>query len=130
MRSGTALVTNSLYVARRPPFAPPFLKAGRLVIAQTANILFYLGGRHGLAPAGEDGGYRQRFEAVVAVQPGRVEAQRFLAALHRAAGNPAKAGEHDARAESILKEWAADPAQRAMADRPSPRGPTAWAAAS
>lgn len=27
------------------PFAPPFLKAGKLVIAQTANILFYLGPR-------------------------------------------------------------------------------------
>jgi len=39
----------------RPPFAPPFLKAGRLLIAQTANILLYLGGRHGLAPAGEAG---------------------------------------------------------------------------
>jgi glutathione S-transferase len=26
-----------------PPFAPPFLKAGRLVIAQVANILHYLG---------------------------------------------------------------------------------------
>jgi glutathione S-transferase len=39
----------------RPPFAPPFLKAGRLIIAQTANILLYLGGRHGLAPAGEAG---------------------------------------------------------------------------
>jgi len=32
------------------PFAPPFLKAGRRVIGQTANILLYLGGRHGLAP--------------------------------------------------------------------------------
>ena len=32
------------------PFAPPFLKAGRMVIAQTANILFYLGPRLGLAP--------------------------------------------------------------------------------
>jgi glutathione S-transferase len=39
----------------RPPFAPPFLKAGRLVIAQTANILLYLGARHGLAPANEAG---------------------------------------------------------------------------
>lgn len=37
----------------RPPFAPPFLKAGRLVIGQTANILFFLGARHRLAPAGE-----------------------------------------------------------------------------
>ena len=43
--------------ARRgtPPFAPPFLKAGRLVIGQTANILLYLGARHGLAPNAEAG---------------------------------------------------------------------------
>jgi glutathione S-transferase len=34
----------------RPPFAPPFLKAGKLVIAQTANILFYLGPRLDLVP--------------------------------------------------------------------------------
>jgi glutathione S-transferase len=39
----------------RPPFAPPFLKAGRLVIGQTANILLYLGGRHRLAPLAEAG---------------------------------------------------------------------------
>jgi glutathione S-transferase len=39
----------------RPPFAPPFLKAGRLLIAQTANILLYLGGRLGLAPRDEAG---------------------------------------------------------------------------
>ena len=39
-----------------PPFAPPFLKAGKLVIGQTANILFYLGSRHGLAPKTESGG--------------------------------------------------------------------------
>jgi glutathione S-transferase len=32
------------------PFAPPFLKHGRLVIAQTANILQYLAPRHGLVP--------------------------------------------------------------------------------
>jgi len=38
-----------------PPFAPPFLKAGKLVIAQTANILLYLGEHEGLAPAGEAG---------------------------------------------------------------------------
>jgi glutathione S-transferase len=36
-----------------PPFAPPFLKAGKLVIAQTANILFYLGRRLNLAPKTE-----------------------------------------------------------------------------
>jgi glutathione S-transferase len=38
-----------------PPFAPPFLKAGRLLIGQTANILLYLGSRHGLAPKAEPG---------------------------------------------------------------------------
>lgn len=39
----------------RPPFAPPFLRAGRLVIGQTANILLFLGDRHGLAPRSEAG---------------------------------------------------------------------------
>ena len=34
----------------RPPFAPPFLKVGRRLIGQTANILLFLGARHGLAP--------------------------------------------------------------------------------
>ncbi|MBI5261740.1 MAG: glutathione S-transferase [Bradyrhizobium sp.] len=38
-----------------PPFAPPFLKAGKLVIGQTANILLHLGSRHGLAPKAEGG---------------------------------------------------------------------------
>ena len=32
------------------PFAPPFLRAGKLVIAQAANILAFLAPRHGLAP--------------------------------------------------------------------------------
>jgi glutathione S-transferase len=36
-----------------PPFAPPFLKAGKLVIAQTANILSYLGPRLRLVPKDE-----------------------------------------------------------------------------
>jgi len=36
-----------------PPFAPPFLKAGKLVIAQTANILLYLGPRLDLVPKNE-----------------------------------------------------------------------------
>src|SRR5882762_3796122 len=39
----------------RPPFAPPFLRAGKLVIGQTANILLYLGDRHRLAPSAEAG---------------------------------------------------------------------------
>ena len=33
-----------------PPFAPPFLKDGNVLIGQTAAILLYLGDRHGLAP--------------------------------------------------------------------------------
>ncbi len=40
--------------AARPPFAPPFLKAGELLIGQTANILHYLGPRLGLAGEDED----------------------------------------------------------------------------
>src|SRR5690606_23204281 len=39
----------------RPPFAPPFLKAGRRLIGQTSNILLFLGGRLGLAPRDEAG---------------------------------------------------------------------------
>jgi glutathione S-transferase len=37
----------------RPPFAPPFLRAGKQVIAQTANILHFLGPRLGLVPKAE-----------------------------------------------------------------------------
>ncbi len=33
-----------------PPFAPPYLVAGDMTIAQTANILLYLGEKYGLAP--------------------------------------------------------------------------------
>lgn len=33
-----------------PPFAPPYLRAGREWIGQTANILLFLGDRLGLAP--------------------------------------------------------------------------------
>jgi glutathione S-transferase len=36
-----------------PAFAPPYLKAGKLVIGQTANILLWLGPRLGLAPKSE-----------------------------------------------------------------------------
>ena len=53
---GMAAMMRTMEVrGRTPPFAPPFLKAGKLVIGQTANILFYLGSRHGLAPKAEAG---------------------------------------------------------------------------
>jgi glutathione S-transferase len=38
-----------------PPFAPPFVKAGKLIVAQTANILLFLGPRLNLAPRDEAG---------------------------------------------------------------------------
>jgi glutathione S-transferase len=38
-----------------PPFAPPFLKDGERIVGQTANILLYLGDRHGLTPKDEAG---------------------------------------------------------------------------
>ena len=40
---------------KHPPFAPPFLKSGGLIIGQTANILLFLGLRHGLAPRSDAG---------------------------------------------------------------------------
>jgi glutathione S-transferase len=46
-----ALKANS----KTPPFAPPYLKAGALTIGQTANILLFLGERHGLAPQSHAG---------------------------------------------------------------------------
>jgi glutathione S-transferase len=44
-----------LQSAGQPPFAPPFLKAGELMIGQSANILLYLGQHHDLAPRDEGG---------------------------------------------------------------------------
>ncbi|HEY2137591.1 MAG TPA: glutathione S-transferase [Xanthobacteraceae bacterium] len=38
-----------------PPFAPPYLRAGKLWIGQTANILQFLGRHEGLAPKNEAG---------------------------------------------------------------------------
>jgi glutathione S-transferase len=54
-RAGVPALLRYLDSSRvdRPPFAPPFLKSGRLVIGQTANILLYLGPRHGLVPGTE-----------------------------------------------------------------------------
>ncbi len=40
---------------KRYPFAPPFLKAAKLVVAQVAEILFYLGPHLKLTPADEAG---------------------------------------------------------------------------
>jgi glutathione S-transferase len=53
--NGVAAMMKMMEANNTPPFAPPFLKAGQLMIGQTANILFYLGSRHGLAPKAEAG---------------------------------------------------------------------------
>src|SRR3954451_6415138 len=52
---GVSAMTRIMKESGTPPFAPPFLQAGRLVIGQTANILLYLGARHGLAPKAQAG---------------------------------------------------------------------------
>lgn len=56
-RGGVPALLRAMGNARetRPTLAPPFLRAGKLTIGQTPNILLYLGGRHGLAPANEAG---------------------------------------------------------------------------
>jgi glutathione S-transferase len=54
-RGSTAMMRMMEDYSGTPPFAPPFLKAGKLVIGQVANILFHLGSRHGLAPKAEAG---------------------------------------------------------------------------
>src|SRR5215475_11003979 len=52
---GSSAMMKIMGEGATPPFAPPFLKAGKLVIGQTANILLYLGARHGLSPKTEAG---------------------------------------------------------------------------
>ena len=52
--SGTSSYPNKEKF-KHPPFAPPYLVAGRQTIAQTANILLYLGPRLRLAPKDEAG---------------------------------------------------------------------------
>jgi len=50
---GVAALMKMLRAPGLSPFAPPFLRAGPLVIAHTANILLYLGPRHRLVPESE-----------------------------------------------------------------------------
>jgi glutathione S-transferase len=56
-KNGTDKMIKLMESARQkhPPFAPPFLKAGKLLIGQTANILVFIGPRHGLSPKSEEG---------------------------------------------------------------------------
>ena len=52
---GMAKMMAVMKSTEKPPFAPPFLKSGKIVIAQVANILFYLGPQLNLAPKDEGG---------------------------------------------------------------------------
>jgi len=56
-KGGTELMFKLMESERlkQLPFAPPFLKAGSVLIGQTANILLFLGARHRLAPREEAG---------------------------------------------------------------------------
>ena len=47
-----AILENMARHGARQPFAPPYLELDGLIVAQTANILMYLGERHELAPSG------------------------------------------------------------------------------
>jgi glutathione S-transferase len=49
-KGSAALIADMKAREDRPPFAPPYLDTGSQVIAQVANILLWLGDRHGLAP--------------------------------------------------------------------------------
>jgi glutathione S-transferase len=54
-KNGTRALIKMMGAADTPPFAPPFLVAGAQTIGQTANILLFLGSRHGLAPRAQAG---------------------------------------------------------------------------
>ena len=46
----STLVEDLSAPRKHPPFAPPYLVAGKMTLGQTANILLFLGEKHGLAP--------------------------------------------------------------------------------
>jgi glutathione S-transferase len=52
-QGSAALARDMAGRASRPPYAPPYLVAGDLCVAQTANILLFLSERHGLGPRDE-----------------------------------------------------------------------------
>jgi glutathione S-transferase len=56
-KRGDKAIAKMLATSREPhpPFAVPVLKVGKRLIGQTANILFYLGPKLGLAPKDEAG---------------------------------------------------------------------------
>ncbi|MBZ6077520.1 glutathione S-transferase [Microvirga puerhi] len=64
---GMSTMMRMIEAADHPPFAPPFLKDGDLIIGQTSAILLYLGARHGLAPKDPAGGlWTQQIQLTIA----------------------------------------------------------------
>lgn len=51
----SALIDDMQSARKHPPFAPPYLVAGKMTLGQTANILLFLGEKHGLAPESLEG---------------------------------------------------------------------------
>ena len=49
------LIEDMRSARKHPPFAPPYLVAGKMTLGQTANILLFLGEKHGLAPVSLEG---------------------------------------------------------------------------
>lgn len=54
-KGGERAMLQAMEENGNPAFAPPFLKSGALTIGQSANILLFLGARHGLAPRAQAG---------------------------------------------------------------------------
>ena len=81
---------------RRIPFAPPYLKAGDLVIAQTANILLFIGKHHGLSSQ-DEGGWLWTHQLQLTITD-------FLAEVHDT-HHPISVGEYyeDQKAEAIKR---------------------------
>lgn len=69
----------------------------------------------------------QSFQIALSLQPGRIEAHRFLAAISRRQGNEVVAAEHDAAIERLLRTQATTDEQRAIAMHEDVLGPSAWA---
>ncbi|CAB3736526.1 glutathione S-transferase [Achromobacter piechaudii] len=53
--SDDALIADMRAERAHPPFAPPYLVADEMTLGQTANILLFLGEKHGLAPDSLEG---------------------------------------------------------------------------
>ena len=65
-----------------PPFAPPFLKAGKRLIAQTANILLFLGDR----PAWRRRAKRESFGRISYSSPSLTWLSRYMTRITRSRG--------------------------------------------